>query len=151
MTYRGGNDTLLGNDGDDALTGGAGADTLTGGAGNDDYRWDATTEFGDVITEFVTGQDNFVFDVPGISIGNNDTTVDNYFEGALADANVAGREVVVITDDGITDPLALINGGSLNNITTGTIFVIEDSNLGGASGTAVVYYDPNPSVAAVRS
>ncbi|NKD78126.1 hypothetical protein HEQ60_10185, partial [Haematospirillum sp. H1815] len=53
-----GNDTLDGHDGDDSLYGGAGADRLTGGAGRDRFVYTTAAETrGDVITDFVSGED----------------------------------------------------------------------------------------------
>ncbi|WP_151718480.1 calcium-binding protein [Gemmobacter serpentinus] len=52
-----GKDSLDGGAGNDRLIGGAGADTLTGGAGADRFVFTARTDKGDVITDFVRGQD----------------------------------------------------------------------------------------------
>jgi Ca2+-binding RTX toxin-like protein len=57
----GGTDTLIGGIGTDTLSGGEGADTLTGGNGNDDFYYGATSEGGDTVTDFDTGNDDFVF------------------------------------------------------------------------------------------
>jgi hypothetical protein len=150
LSGAGGADTLLGDAGNDTLVGGVGADTLTGGANDDDFRWNSVDEFGDWVTDFTPASDDLVFDVGStgtqIRVGDNDTNVEGYFEGTLAAANVNGRDVIVITDDGITDPLSVLNNGAnFSNITAGTIFVVEDSDLG-PDGTVGVYYDANPSV-----
>jgi Ca2+-binding RTX toxin-like protein len=48
----GGADTLSGGAGADQLIGGAGVDQLSGGAGNDTFIFNATTEGGDLISDF---------------------------------------------------------------------------------------------------
>lgn len=57
----GGADTLLGGNGTDTIAGGDGADTLTGNNGNDDFYYGATSEGGDTVTDFASGNDEFVF------------------------------------------------------------------------------------------
>ena len=57
----GDNDILLGGNGADILFGGAGADTLTGNNGNDDFYYNATSEGGDTVADFSSGNDEFVF------------------------------------------------------------------------------------------
>lgn len=52
-----GTDTLLGGDGDDRLYGGNGNDILTGGNGNNMFVYNATTDAGDIITDFKVGND----------------------------------------------------------------------------------------------
>ncbi len=47
-----GNDTLTGGDGNDILIGGAGNDSLTGGLGSDIFRFNASSEKVDLITDF---------------------------------------------------------------------------------------------------
>jgi len=142
-----GNDTLNGSGGDDTLVGGTGQDSLTGGLGADESQWNTTLEFGDVITDFTAGSDKLVFDVGSsgvqIRLGNNDTTVDNYQEGTSVDINVAGTEVGVKTDASVTTANIQSTIDGYSNIMTGALFVFHDSTI----GKAVVYYDPNPSVA----
>lgn len=57
-------DTLTGDDGANSLTGGSGADTLTGGAGSDVFVYSSFTHIGDHITDFVSGVDQIIFDLP---------------------------------------------------------------------------------------
>jgi Ca2+-binding RTX toxin-like protein len=52
-----GNDSLIGDSGNDILTGGTGVDTLTGGAGLDIFKYAASTEGIDSITDFVPADD----------------------------------------------------------------------------------------------
>lgn len=126
-----GDDTLSGHNGKDCLTGGEGADELTGGNGPDKFLWQATADFGDVVTDFTAGSDKLKFNVgaedPEISIGNDDDVVDD-------------GEVVIKTDDTIAtaDIQADIDA---NDNDTGTLFAYLDSDL----GHAVLYYDANPS------
>jgi len=56
-----GNDRLNGGAGGDTLLGGDGNDTLSGGAGADVFRYTATSEGGDTITDFVQGSDKMRF------------------------------------------------------------------------------------------
>jgi Ca2+-binding RTX toxin-like protein len=126
-----GDDTLSGHNGPDCLNGGEGADELTGGNGPDKFLWQATADFGDVVTDFTAGSDTLKFNVgaddPQISIGNDDEVVDD-------------GEVVIMTDDTI----ATVNIQAeidANDNDTGTLFAFLDSTL----GHAVLYYDANPS------
>lgn len=48
-----GADTIDGRDGDDRLAGGVGIDTLTGGIGSDRFEFNALSEIGDIITDFI--------------------------------------------------------------------------------------------------
>jgi Ca2+-binding RTX toxin-like protein len=52
-----GKDTLNGNRGDDYLVGGIGNDVLTGGKGNDQFVFRNVNESGDIIRDFVAGDD----------------------------------------------------------------------------------------------
>ncbi|OAP36586.1 hypothetical protein AU381_19030 [Sinorhizobium glycinis] len=65
---RGGNDTLVGGEGDDWLTGGAGSDRLV----FDEAGLDGE---GDVITDFVRGEDKLVIERAAFEIAAGDTAV----------------------------------------------------------------------------
>ncbi|MET4687093.1 M10 family metallopeptidase C-terminal domain-containing protein [Sinorhizobium fredii] len=65
---RGGNDTLVGGSGDDWLTGGAGSDRFV-------FDEDGLDGEGDVITDFVRGQDKLVIERAGFGIAAGDTAV----------------------------------------------------------------------------
>lgn len=140
-----GDDTLNGGNGVDVLTGGEGEDVLTGNNGGDEFRWNQTADFGDTVTDFTAGSDKLVFDVGDedsqISVGNNDTTVDNYQEGDDTAINVADTEVGVKTDAALAtiNIQGVIDG--YDNITTGALFAFLDST----EGHAVLYYDADPS------
>ena len=75
----GGADTLDGGTESDRLTGGAGADSLTGGAGADVFIYNATSEGGDVITDFTSGVDSIWLSAAGFA---------GLTPGALASGNL---------------------------------------------------------------
>ncbi|GAB1393619.1 hypothetical protein MASR1M60_17830 [Rhodocyclaceae bacterium] len=54
-------DQLSGSRSKNVLMGGEGADILTGGNGRDIFRYEATTEGGDMLTDFRSGQDKLAF------------------------------------------------------------------------------------------
>jgi Ca2+-binding RTX toxin-like protein len=56
-----GANTLLGTANNDTLFGAAGNDTLTGGLGNDTFRFNATNQGNDAITDFAPGTDKLLF------------------------------------------------------------------------------------------
>ena len=64
-----GNDTLTGGAGKDTLVGGDGADAMTGGTGADLFIWNAIAEFGDTISDFVSGEDQLVFSASELGAG----------------------------------------------------------------------------------
>ncbi|WP_370168091.1 hypothetical protein [Sinorhizobium fredii] len=70
-------DLLDGRAGNDTLIGGKGDDWLTGGAGNDRFVFDKDgfDGEGDVITDFVRGQDKLVIERDAFSIAAGDTAV----------------------------------------------------------------------------
>lgn len=55
-----GNDTISGLGGDDIIKGGIGNDIMKGGQGDDQFHYDAVSHFGDIITDFGTGNDKIV-------------------------------------------------------------------------------------------
>ena len=58
---QGGDDLIIGGTGNDQITGGMGSDVMVGGAGNDTFSYGSNAEGGDIITDFETGKDIFVF------------------------------------------------------------------------------------------
>lgn len=74
---KGADDILDGRDGNDMLVGGAGDDWLTGGAGKDRFVFnlEGRDGEGDVITDFVRGQDSLVIDRAAYNIAAGDATV----------------------------------------------------------------------------
>jgi Ca2+-binding RTX toxin-like protein len=90
-----GNDTITGGGGNDTIVGGVGADSLTGGGGNDWFRYNATNEGTDTITDFVSGTDKFLFEdtafsntatfnATGTAIGTNAQFIYNTGFGLLS-------------------------------------------------------------------
>ncbi len=57
-----GGDLLIGGGGNDFLRGGEGLDVLQGNTGADRFHWAALNETGDIIQDFVTGEDKLSFD-----------------------------------------------------------------------------------------
>ncbi len=80
-------DTIIGSDaanvisggnGDDTLVGGKGADNLTGGAGINVFRYEATDEGNDLITDFASGTNKLSFS--SLAFGNiTSATLDSNF------------------------------------------------------------------------
>ena len=135
---------------DDWLVGGAGADTMIGGSNNDHFVFTSTSDAGDHITDFetdtnLTTLDTLDFQIggSGFSIGNNNTTVDNFKSGNNTTINVAGTEVAVKTDVGLTTAQIQSTIDGYGNITTGALFVVFNSTVGHAQ----LYYDAEPSAA----
>ena len=98
-TYDGndGNDVLNGGSVADNLIGSTGNDTITGGGGNDWFRYNATNEGTDTITDFVSGTDKFLFEdtafsntaiftsnATGTAIGTNAQFIYNTSSGLLS-------------------------------------------------------------------
>ncbi len=145
-----GADVLIGNDGNDTLVGGTGADLLVGGNGTDNFRFNFSSEGVDHIADFdagtnATSVDFLQFNVPGpgFSLGDNDTTVENFRIGSNATLNFAGSEVGVKTDASVATVNIQSTIDGFTNITTGAVFALLDST----KGHAVVYYDANPNAA----
>jgi VCBS repeat-containing protein len=147
-----GNDTLNGGDGNDILDAGAGNNILTGGAGNDTFVFRNFANMTNHVTDFDPGTNSTTvdwlrFDVGTganeFSVGNNNTTVENFKTGNNAAINVADTEVAVKTDASVTNATVQSTINSYGNITTGAFFVFHNTDL----GHAAVYHDPNPAVA----
>ncbi|PDT81622.1 hypothetical protein CO676_21715 [Sinorhizobium sp. BJ1] len=80
------------------------------------------------------------------SLGNNNTTVENFKAGNNATINFARTEIAVKTDASVTDGGSTSFQNAINsytNITTGALFVFHNTDL----GHAAVYYDSKPSAA----
>ncbi len=146
----GGNDWLIGGAGSDVLNGGAGNNILAGGIGDDTFDFGNFGSAVNHITDFETGTnsttvDRLRFDVGtgagAFSVGDNDTTVENFKSGNNAALNVAGTEIAVKTDASVTNASVQSTINGYGNITSGAFFVFHNSDM----GHAAVYYDPNPS------
>jgi Ca2+-binding RTX toxin-like protein len=95
-----GNDTIEGGNGVDTMIGGAGLDTLTGGVGRDMYLFNLPTEAADVITDFVSGTDDFAIDNTGFGIAGTGTLAANGVAFVLGSA--ATRATASILFDAAT-------------------------------------------------
>jgi Ca2+-binding RTX toxin-like protein len=124
--------TYDGNSGDDVLNGGSvadiligstGNDTITGGGGNDWFRYNATNEGTDTITDFVSGTDKFLFE---------DTAFSNT---AIFTSNATG------TASG-TNPQFIYNTSS------GLLSYDSDGTLGSGSSSIATLAGPPTLVAA---
>jgi Ca2+-binding RTX toxin-like protein len=70
-----GNDWISAGAGDDVIQGGAGRDYLTGGAGADTFYYANVSEFGDLITDFTSGQDKiYLANLNGLPIAAKDAS-----------------------------------------------------------------------------
>lgn len=90
LTGGDGRDTLTGGAGDDLIQGGRRGDVVTGGDGADRFRFGASNEGSDSISDFVTGTD--VIEVVrggflgGLKVGMNLLAEGRFVEGAVATA-----------------------------------------------------------------
>jgi Ca2+-binding RTX toxin-like protein len=135
----GGNDTITatnsatstydGNSGDDVLKGGSvadnligstGNDTITGGGGNDWFRYNATNEGTDTITDFVSGADKFLF-------------------ASLAFSNTA------IFTSNATGTASGTNAQFIYNTSSGLLSYDSDGTLGGGSNS-IAFLTGNPAL-----
>lgn len=87
---RGGNDVIDTGIGNDRIHGGLGADNMVGGAGLDAFVYLGANEGGDVIADFVSGQDKVELYAPGFSVGSLPS---NWFV-AGTQANAANAQVI---------------------------------------------------------
>jgi Ca2+-binding RTX toxin-like protein len=104
----GGTQIIVGSAYADTLTGGAGTDNLTGGAGNDCFRYNATNEGTDTITDFVSGADKFLF---------KDTAFSNtaiFTSNATGTASGTNAQFIYNTSSGLLsyDSNGTLGGGS---------------------------------------
>jgi Ca2+-binding RTX toxin-like protein len=152
----GGNDTLVGGQGADTLTGGDGDDSLTGGTGTDLYRYGASGNGIDTITDFETGDVIGVGAtlVAGTAVAGDGSTVTNGGVQVSSNAGVttlyidtnnkAGAEVQIkLSGTHAATAFAVTNNGNgtssitLNNnqVITGTS---GNDNLSGGSGNDTI-------------
>jgi Ca2+-binding RTX toxin-like protein len=91
LTGGAGKDSLIGGTGDDTLFGGAGVDTLTGGGGADVFKYTATNDGTDLITDFTPGNDRIQVLREKFTVGTTtlaasaDLPTDNFKLGATPD------------------------------------------------------------------
>lgn len=128
-----GADTITGGSGVDKIIGGAGSDILSGGTGADIFKYQDTTDCGDQIQDFVSGQDKMSFNY---QFFNGSTTggaliVGNFISGAgVTTASTTGQYYIFDTtshilyydadgSNNVSNPLAIAdfsaNGANLTN------------------------------------
>ena len=128
-----GTQTLKGGGGQDDLQGGAGADILTGNGDNDTYHYDASTEGGDTITDYLTGTDKLNFDT-AFGLGASKSYA---LSGAVAD----GDNVILNTAAAVADAAGIqtnIDGYS-GTLTTNNTVLYTAFNTN--TSKAEVWYD----------
>ena len=100
---------LFGSPGDDLITGGAGADRVTGGAGADLFAYTSMRDAGDVVTDFVPGEDRI--DLRALLAGSGYAGSDAVADGwVLWQRKLGGTAVLVDVDGpaGAATPRALL-------------------------------------------
>jgi Ca2+-binding RTX toxin-like protein len=124
-----GDDYLIGAQGDDTLRGAEGADTLSGGDGNDVFQyWDVTTEGGDVITSFTSGQDVMV--LMGTSSFSSGQLSSSDFHESTASYDGAGNGGVGNVGEAIIHDAAGYLWYDQDTSTTGNEYVIAQIQSG---------------------
>ncbi len=105
------NNVLTGNGGDDVINGYAGADTYNGGEGYDTFVF-STIEFGDTVTDFISGEDMIDLSQSGVVFNFvNDAAFSNT-AGELRYAN--GVLTGDVDGDGSADLSINLNGAALS-------------------------------------
>ncbi len=123
-----GTDTLVGGNGKDFLNGGLGVDTMAGGNGHDTFFFDGPRFNGgatvdgdgvrqivntpDIVTDFSTSADRFVFDASDFAV----TGPVSFFNGAAADIG-EGYNVIVLQDtDNDANAATPFNAGAATSL-----------------------------------
>jgi Ca2+-binding RTX toxin-like protein len=124
----GGDDTLLGQAGNDILIGGLGADTLTGGLGEDIFVYNTEQDAGDIITDFMPGEDTI--DLSGLikTLGyqGNDAIADGYIQvsdqigGATVQIDRNG--LAPNAEDQSLSSLIVVENANAAEVTAGLVF-----------------------------
>jgi len=123
-------DTIKAGTGDDIIDGAGGADIMTGGAGADDFQYnnsppsgtvaDSTSAAPDVITDFLSGTDEFDFTITYAALNSgvtiNATTLTAVTSKTAAQDALSGKRLEVVYNT--TDELLYINYNEDNLITT---------------------------------
>lgn len=137
ISAAGGDDTVFGGAGNDSLTGGAGNDQLTGGQGADSFC--ATSTLGsDVVTDFRSGQDRFVFVQSTFGLGDGDLFIEAGVETSGIFAPSAELVILTLSAAGLTTADAAARIGSATAdyaLGQKVAFVVRDS-----SSTAVFQF-----------
>ncbi|MBL6932352.1 MAG: hypothetical protein ISR45_05340, partial [Rhodospirillales bacterium] len=135
LSYDGGGgiDTFTGGDLADDIAGNGGADILTGGSGNDTFSYDAASDAGDTITDYLTGTNTLDF-ATTFGLGGSKS-----FSASGAEAD--GNNIILKTDAAVADAAGIQSlidalGGTLtsNNTLLYTAFNTSTSR-------AEVWYD----------
>ncbi|TAE82375.1 MAG: hypothetical protein EAY76_03025, partial [Alphaproteobacteria bacterium] len=95
-------DTINAGAGNDILIGGTGADSLTGGAGSDIFRFAASSNGIDTITDFTTSASGDDFGLTLMTLGGANTVGELVNIANINAAGVGTNKVVVLTDDVVT-------------------------------------------------
>ncbi|MGL4475231.1 MAG: M10 family metallopeptidase C-terminal domain-containing protein [Shewanella sp.] len=101
---------LTGNDGDDVLNGFAGADTYVGGEGADTFVF-SNIEAGDMIADFVSGEDMIVLSATGVSFSFIDGAEFSQVAGEIRYTD--GMLMGDVDGDGAADLSIDLNGAAL--------------------------------------
>ena len=94
-----GGDSLDGGAGDDILNGGAGIDILFGGSGSDEFRFDAPSEGGDLVRDFISGEDIITLASAGFNFGYTGMlNAADFSSGAGLPADLSGNNPQLYLD-----------------------------------------------------
>jgi Ca2+-binding RTX toxin-like protein len=140
-----GTDTLVGGSGKDFLNGGLGVDTMAGGQGFDSFVFDGPRFNGgaavdgdgvrqivntpDILTDFSTSEDRFVFDASDFAI----TGPVNFFNGAAADIGEGANVIVLQDTDNDANAATPFNAGAAASLIA--------ANVDGAGAGFFVYHN----------
>jgi len=105
------NNVLTGNDGDDVINGYAGADTYNGGEGYDTFVF-STIEVGDIVTDFVSGEDFIDLSQSGVLFNFINNAAFSNTPGELR--YVSGVLMGDVDGDGSADLSIDLNGSALS-------------------------------------
>jgi Ca2+-binding RTX toxin-like protein len=136
-----GPDTLNGGDGADIIFGGTGPDVMTGGLGNDVFVYGGPLDFGDTITDFLTG-DVLQFNRAGFSEMSAFTSV-SVVSAASTSVDLVGANMVDFTGIvTITSLSQAVDQYALQTGASGPAFILFNSGAGN-----VLAFDSNGTTA----
>jgi predicted extracellular nuclease len=98
-------DLLSGSPGDDLIIGGIGADRLSGGDGGDLFAYQSMRDAGDVVTDFVPGEDRI--DLRGLLAGSGYAGTNAVADGWVSFRPKLGGTAVFVDPDGPAGPATL--------------------------------------------
>ena len=138
----GGVDVISGGDGNDVILGCEGADTLTGGAGQDQFVYESSTDFGDVITDFQTGSSGD-FIVFGDLLFTDTVSTNKSLSSDLIRLVQSGSNTLVQADiDGVGSAYTFQTVATLNNVNAASILSSQITGVGQDSITVVTDITP---------